>query len=219
MSWELTINFQDNEVYECGAALLSLLADPSAQEGSLVVQRVRASLCAKALRHAYRPPDDTTPVFMKPRYAFQEVSILETDCKQVNRKLQDRLVAGRIAIGLLVDSEHRDAVQLPPELARLSVNALAEFVADDAGQSDATNVKKRVWTPSAPIIHLAAATTTIGQERQKQAVETGFFHLLWEAPLIRDIIARAALFQDFIERSSQPKLRKKTGDLVRVRMV
>jgi hypothetical protein len=83
--------------------------------------------------------------------------------------------------------------------ARLSINQMAEFVLDDAGQNDVSNTKSRFWAPSRSVIHLAAAAATVGQELSKEQA-LGMDDILGRRELIEAIVRRAELYEGLIEK-------------------
>ena len=142
------------EVYEAGASLITLLAYPREREE--VWAQVHASLCSYALRirSASEPDQATVPQPIKPIYAFRLEQDISRDLRTLERRMRDRMIAGRMGIGFL-----KEAVtgRVPEGLKRLSINELAELVRDDAGYSEPENVEARIWRPSLPVIHLATA--------------------------------------------------------------
>ena len=153
------INFENFEVHECGAVLVSLLAYPNDDKDERQRENLHASLCAFLLRAKFDDSEhENTPQPMKPIHAFRERHQINRDLKTLKRRMRDRMVAARMAIPFLQEVETGSPPPLPASIKRLSINAMAEFVLDDAGQSDPENVETRIWRPSLPVIHLAAAT-------------------------------------------------------------
>jgi hypothetical protein len=173
-------SFERNEVYECGAALLTVLtcARNGDDERSL---HLYLSLCAKALwlKHIM-DPDNCTPIVVNPRYVFRDRKTIDRDVAFVAKRLGERMVAGRMAIPFFQRAALGAAGSLPNGIKRLSVNQMAGLVLKDAGQSEPTNVERRYWAPSRPVIHLAAAAAIIGPQLQKAGksifLETFLFH-------------------------------------------
>jgi hypothetical protein len=162
------INFRENEVYECGATLLTLLACPRDDEQGSFRSDLHASLCAHFLWATHlSDPDDNRPISVKPFYVFRAREVIDRHTALIGRRLGERMVAARMAIPLLQEVALGHSPALPSSIKRLSINQLAEFVLEDAGQSDPGNVESRIWRPSLPVIHLAAAAAVAGQERVK----------------------------------------------------
>jgi hypothetical protein len=196
---QVDIDLSRNPVYEGGASLLALLACPANGTSKNRNADLHASLCGKALWvHHLSNPEDSTSILVKPQHVFRDAKVIDRDTKFVAKRLEKRLVAGRMAIPFLQKAELGHLPRLPSAIKRLSVNQMAEFVLDDIGQADANNVKQRVWTPSRPVIHLAAAAAIIGQELRRKGIQTGLEYLLLCRELIEAIILRAKLLEDLI---------------------
>ena len=148
------IDFDRLAVYEAGALLVTLLAYPEQSEETH--SEVHASLCAHALRvTCAMDPDWAIPSQpMKPIYALRRQDENDRSLRTLERRVRDRMIAGRMAIGFL-----KEAVtgEIPPGLKRLSINELAQLVLDDVGYTEPENVETRIWRPSLPVIHLASA--------------------------------------------------------------
>jgi hypothetical protein len=154
---------------------------------------------------------------VKPRHVFRDAKVIDRDTKFVGKRLEKRLVAGRMAIPFLQKAELGHLPRLPSAIKRLSVNQMAEFVLNDIGQADPNNVKQRVWAPSRPVIHLAAGAAIIGQELRRKGTQTGLEYLLLCRELIEAIILRAKLLEDLIVKD--PEFPVEAEKLIRVRLV
>lgn len=215
---QIYIDFGRNEVYECGAALLSVLAHATADDSKARVADTHASLCGRGLLLQYAMnPDDWSPINVRLPYAFRDRDVIERDTTFAANRLQERLVAGRMAIPFLQRAALGPDFRLPPKLKRLSVNQMAEFALADAEQSDPSNLKSRYWVPSQPVIHLAAAAVVVGQELLRSGEILRVESLLTWPALIKTIVRRAELFEDLIVRD--PEFPVKSEKLVRVRLV
>ena len=161
-------NFEHEEVYERGAILLTALACPQESDAARSLQ-LYLSLCGKALwlKHLMKP-EDWTPIQVRPQYVFRDPKVIDRDVAYVVKRLGERMVAGRMAIALLRKAVPGGLQRLPKEIRRLSVNQLAPYVLEDAGQTEPGNVERRVWAPSRPVIHIAAAAAMAGQELSKR---------------------------------------------------
>jgi hypothetical protein len=207
------LSFERDEVYECGAVLLTVLALPKqvAEEKSSQLYR---SLCGKALWLTHvAAPNDLTPIMVKPQYVFRDRKIIDRDVRIVEKRLGERMVAGRMAIPFLQRSALGVAGPLPDGVQRLSLNQIAEFVLEDAGQADAINVERRYWSPSRPVIHLAAAAAMVGQQRRKSGQIIGLESFLFDRALIEEIVRGAEEFAGLIDKD--PKFPVKAEQLIR----
>lgn len=78
---QIDLSFERNEVYECGAALLTAFANPKDIDGERSHQ-LFLSLCGSAvwLRHLLNPADET-PIKVKPRYVLRDRKAIDRDVK------------------------------------------------------------------------------------------------------------------------------------------
>jgi hypothetical protein len=152
------IDFNRLEVYEAGAVLVSVLAYPGDSEEETRAG-VHASLCHHALRVKceIEPNWALSPQRMKPIYALRTSREVKQDLRTLQRRLRDRLVAGRMAIGFLKEGVAGPVTERPAGLSRVSINQMARLVIDDTGQTDPENVETRIWRASLPVIHIASA--------------------------------------------------------------
>jgi hypothetical protein len=211
------IDFARNTVYECGAVLLVVLACPY----NLTEERsaeLHASLCAKAvwLDHLAKP-DDYSPIEVKPQYAFRDPVLVDRDVRFVAKRFQRRRIASDMIIPFLQRAALGREPSLPSNIKRLSLNQMAEFVMEAAGQSDANNVERRLFVPSRPVIHLAAAAAVVGQAIHKAGFLLYLEHILLRRELIAAIVREAETFERLIEQD--PSIPVKADMLIRVRIV
>jgi len=152
------IDFRRITVYEAGASLISVLAYPGDREEELRAS-AHASLCHNALRVlcAIEPDWALSPQPIKPIYALRTLRELKQDLRTLQRRLRDRMAAGRMAIGLLQAAVASPATGHQARRPRLSINQMARLVIDDTGEQIPKNVETRIWRASLPVIHIAAA--------------------------------------------------------------
>jgi hypothetical protein len=214
---QFDINFERDEVYECGALLLTVLVCPEDVEKSRSSEIFR-SLCGHALWLRYQvEPDDWTPVTVKPQYVFRDRKIVERDLAIVVKRLGERMVAGRMAIAFFQRSLLGEAAQLPKEIKRLSVNQMAEFVLEDAGQADVGNLKRRVWAPSLPVIHLAAAAAIAAQRLLKAREMSVLERFLFDPAHVAGIVRHAEDLEAMI--AADAKIPVRADQLIRFRVI
>jgi len=99
---------------------------------------------------------------------------------------------------------------------RISVNQMAVFVLDDAGLKDSNNVEQRIWAPSRPVIHLAAAGAIVGQEARKSGYRLGLESLLLDRSLIERIVTLAAQLETMV--AADTRIPIKAEQLIRFRL-
>jgi hypothetical protein len=201
------------EVYEVGASLITLLAYPREREE--VWAQVHASLCSYTLRirSASEPDQATVPQPIKPIYAFRLEEDISRDLRTLERRMRDRMIAGRMGIGFL-----KEAVtgRVPEGLTRLSINELAELVRDDAGYSEPENVEARIWRPSFPVIHLATALQVLLHLSDPQIGPIGYEALLLGRGVIELVIRTAEYHRVLFTRCRS--LRLDPESLIRIRL-
>lgn len=183
-----TYDFSRVEVFEVGAALLALLAYPAVNDEKHR-QNLHASLCASTVRVVF-PVDSESrvqPQLIKPIYAFRSEREIAKDLRTIKRRHRQRMIAGRMAVAFLKQAGGIP-LNLPASPPRLSINALSDLVAEDAGYADPENVETRIWRQSLPVIHLAAAIQLLLQ----QAPELHFGHLITNRVWIEWVIRSAA---------------------------
>jgi hypothetical protein len=215
---DFVLDFSASETYECGAALLALLAYPV--DTGNVRDGLRASLCANYLRNQYSLADDAVPPLAKSVYAFRSERDVKKDLKTLDRRLRDRMVAARMAIGFLQEAAGTPP-RLPPDVSRLSLNQLSEMVKDDAKQSDPENVESRIWRPSIPVIHIAASVAVVISNSERAGIpQTSWGDILHSRPLVEEIVHNAQLHEILIENSAKigSKLHITVDKLIKVRL-
>jgi hypothetical protein len=126
------------------------------------------------------------------------------------------MVPGRTAIPFFQRAELGQLKTLPKEIQRLSVNQMAEFVRDDAQQGDASNVERRIWAPSRPVIHLAAAAAIVGQKLSKSGGIIGLAAFCSTANSLKRLCDWHEELEALI--AKDPKFPVKADPLVRFRL-
>ena len=193
-----TYDFSKIEVFEAGASLLTLLAYPEANREDARSQ-LHTSLCALAVRAIY-PVDSEPPLrpqAIKPIYAFRTERGMKRDLRTLYRRHRDRMIAGRMAIAFLQKASGITP-KVPGTTGRLSIDALCALVADDAGYTDSENVETRIWRPSLPIIHVAAAVQVL-LHSSPGSIHAG--QLMNSRPLIEWVVREAEEYEQLFARS------------------
>jgi hypothetical protein len=131
---------------------------------------------------------------MKPVYALRPERETEKALRTVKRRLRDRMIAGRMAIAFLQKTQGITP-KVTPTARRLSINVLSKLVAEDAGYTNPVNVKTRIWRPSLPVIHLAAAIQVLSPTGPEQ-IHLG--HLLRSRPWIELVIRTAQEYEGLL---------------------
>jgi hypothetical protein len=216
---EYRFDLKNKAVYEIGAALVTLLAFSEPTDTEEQRADVHASLCAWALRLKWNnldAPEVREPQAIKPLYVRPE-SQIKKDLRTLLRRLRRRLIAAHMALAFLKDATG-SLPKLPAGVKRPSVNELSAFVLPDAKQSDPENVETRIWRPSLPVLHIAAAVSVaIGiAERAKEPV-VDLFSLLMDPFIIRWVISASQVYEGLFEKSEH--LKAHSDKLIRLRLV
>ena len=198
------IDFKRLEVYEAGALLVTLLAYPG--EGDHEEERrsrVHTSLCACMLRAIYEVDLDraVSPQVIKPIYALQTERACSLGLRTLPRRLHHRMIAARMAYPFLKTAESGETTKLPTPVQRLSINAMAELVLEDAGYSDPENVETRIWRQSRPVIHLASAVHGYLQLVEGKAKPNGLGPLMTSRQVIEYVVRNAEYCESLVARS------------------
>jgi hypothetical protein len=190
------------EVYEIGAWLLTRLAFPGKRESQEQLSRVHASLCAYALRTKYETDGEwlVSPQPIRPIYALRPQFDIDRDLKTLQRRLRDRMIAARMAIGFLKEAVTGEIPQIPG-LERMSINQMALLVLEDTGYTEPENVESRIWRPSLPVIHLATAIQLMLQLAEPYASPLGLESLLLDRGIIELVIRTAEYHRSLIVQS------------------
>jgi len=212
------IDLTRNEVYICGAILVTLLAFPEGSEETRAA--FHASLCAKYLRDRYLgSEDENIPILMTPLYALRPEKDVQRDLKTLERRLRDRMIAAHVAIAFLRKAAGATP-KLPPGITRLSVNQLTHYVSSMAGQTEQNNTESRIWRPSLPVIHLAAAVViAINDGARNSSAKTSVGDILHSRALIEEIVRNAQDYEDLIVAGRTNGMPIDPARLIRVRLV
>jgi hypothetical protein len=85
-------------------------------------------------------------------------------------------------------------------------------------QSDAENVESRIWRPSLPVVHIAAAVAVamdIADRAHQHPVD--FSALILDRPIMEWVIAASQEIERLVEKSTH--LKAHSGQLIRFRRV
>ena len=210
------IDFNRLQVYEAGALLLTLLAYPDASDETQ--GNVHLSLCTHALRVRSEIEPDWALLAqpIKPIYALRSQRDCNRDLRTLERRMRDRMVAGRMGIAFLREALPGRVLELPAGVKRLSINQLAELVLDGTRFTDPDNVETRVWRPSLPVIHLASAIQVYLTLREADARPIGLETLLLNREVIELIIQGAEYHEPLLAQSRH--LRFDPERMIRVRL-
>ncbi len=166
----IIVPFDGDAPHEAGATLLGVLAWPEEVHNTARMAHRHDCLCQMFL--TARAEADlawaTAPQRVRPQHLTRRREAVESVERTLRRRLPLRSAAARMVIPFL-----RDLLGMPPRLPkgvqRLSLNAMSALVAGDTGEGDPGNVESRVWRPSVPVIHIAAALVAVCEFAERTA--------------------------------------------------
>jgi hypothetical protein len=95
---------------------------------------------------------------------------------------------------------------------------MANLVLEDANQTEPENVESRIWRPSLPVIHLAAAIAVLMQDMRRGGREPfSVADIVMTLPLIRSIIETAQGYEALVD--TNPTLQNAAKNLIRFRLL
>ena len=224
----IEIDLSRSQPFEACAALVSVLAHPEASDDARA--RLMASLCHLVLKGAFlggEAAEQAKERPIKPIYAFRsdDDDDMRKDLKKIRRLLRDRMVAAQMALPLIMRAEGTLPAKLPEGLSKLSLNELGPWAMskvpkadEDDVKSESGNIESRIWRPSLPAIHLAAALAVVMQRTSKEGygeIEIGqLLTQFWIAEQVAELGERYGVL---IEKGSV--LPGKPPGLIRFRLV
>lgn len=117
---------------------------------------------------------------------------------RLRTRLNHRMGAARIAIGVLHDELPDVQVNLPEGWTDVSVDRMCPLVGEQLEIKDPENVEKLVWRPSLPIIHVAiAAQLELTDKFPGQPLSN---IALTDAGFVREIVLRAERYEPILAR-------------------
>jgi hypothetical protein len=211
------IDFDRLDVYEAGAWLITVLAYPNADDETQ--GHVHASLCTHALRvrSEIEPDWAIEPQATKPIYSLRSPHHCNRALRTFERRMRDRMVAGRMAIAFLKEALPGHPLILPAGMKRLSINQLAELVLDDSQFTDPDNVGTRIWRPSLPVIHLCSAVQIFLSQLEPEIGPVVLEALLLDRNAIELVIRTGEYHETVLAQSRH--LRIDPDKVIRIRIV
>ncbi|MDP8998351.1 MAG: hypothetical protein M3O03_15335 [Pseudomonadota bacterium] len=194
----LVLDAEADTTYEKGAKLLSFVAYPKAEEAGKR-EVFRNALCHWALKHDCEThPEDNAPITIKPAYfGFDRVQV-DRHINFLDKELGKRLIAGRMAVAYL---KWFKGGRIPAEFGNihsLSLDKIVEFIFRSEGYGTPDNFETRIWRPSRPVIHFAAALMVVGQDIKRSGKELHAMHLLADNEVLTSVITNAINFAQTI---------------------
>src|ERR1700733_11118244 len=197
----LVLDAKKQSLFECGAALLALLAFPSSADAEHA--EIVTSLCSDHLRAKFKEAGNPEEL-VKAKYAFRDEGTIKKDLKKLDRLVRDRMAAAHVAIAFLQNAIGQRP-NLPRDVKRLSLNQLSEFAMRQAKQSIPENFETRVWRASLPVIHLAAAVAVAISDRERMGEErTSYGNIITDVEFLFDVLRFTIEYEIIIKNSQLP---------------
>ena len=200
------------ELFECGATLLALLAFPRADDTKLA--EIVASLRSEHLRAKFQQsgnPDER----VKAKYAFRAAGTIKRDLRTFDRSIRDRMAAAHVAVAMLQKAVGHTP-KLPASVTRLSLNQLSAFAMGTANQSNPENFETRVWRASLPVIHLAIGFGVAISNRERAGeARTGYGDLIADQEFISSVLTETIFAENVIKNN---KLSINIQDLISIQI-
>lgn len=218
----ICVDFKTQPIYEIGAIAIATLCFSAPGDSDDAREKAVTALCAWALR--VRAQADATwantALPIKPCYAAQSFEEVDRVLKDVNRRMRDRLAAGRIVMPFLQKALTGELPIIGKSPMKPTVNKLAPYVLKDPSISDIDNVKSRVWSPSRSVLHLAGAFEFAHDVLHKGGDELDFVTMLWNEPFVRFVLKVAGDAEGLIAKSfSDGDLKIDPATLIRLRVI
>jgi hypothetical protein len=198
---KLVLDAKNQSFFECGASLLALLAFPSSNDADRA--EIAASLCSTHLRAKFKEAGNPEEL-VKAKYAFRDEGTIRKHLKNLDRLVRDRMVAAHVAIAFLQKAVGHSP-NLPSDVKRISLNQLSEFAMGLANQSNPENFKTRVWRPSRPVLHLAAAVAVATSDRERIGqTETRYGNLFADQDFVAEVLTNTIEYELLIKNNKLP---------------
>jgi hypothetical protein len=204
------------EPFEIGAKLLAIACYPATDEND-ALQKAAEALCADTIRIKCTEYPESAQQWRDAYPAYSAIDERESRrrLRTFSNRLQRRMLAARMSLGFFERAITGKEPRLPNGMKRHSLNELSKLVMEQTHQSVPENFEHRIWRPSRPVIHIAAAMQVIARASEPNSVAVGY--PLDDLPLHRLVIEWAAFHEKMV--LADPRFGVDTDQLVRVRLV
>lgn len=192
---------------EVGPRIGRALEDPLLPAELRAAIETRMLIGAAATWVSCENDQNERPMF--PAYALIDSTLIIRGLEALHREWHLRMDVGRL-FSLVAEAEEKgDAYVLPAGVTRPSFDQLLKHVLLKDNANDRKNFLERVWRPSRPVAHLAAAICSFEpQARAHWGRSVMPPDLIFSPHLFRAVLRRADELADLAQR---PRLRKKLG--------
>jgi hypothetical protein len=185
--------------FEVGAQLVALLAFPAEAEAD---KRQRAAEAMSALAvwgHIQSYPEyEHISRRLHGPYLEIEVREIRRRLRTLRRRLRDRMVAARMAVGFVYEAMTGSPAPLPAGVAKHTLTELSHYVLRQSGQADAERVIKRTWPETKPVIGLAMAFLACARQCFPDGEISVALYPLWDSELHATIIAMTRDHEEYV---------------------
>lgn len=215
----IQVDFNNQPVYENAATVLVALLYSEPRDTDADRSHALKILCSRALYlRAQQEPNwanSSTP--NKLCDAMTSVDEINRALKDINRRLLRRWVAGAMVLPFLEIAATGQCAVAQDQRGKTTVNHMAERVINTAPESSTEDVKKRIWGPSKPVLHLAAAFSFERYMRARRGEVFDFNAFFWDPVFVARIIVAADLYRPLLERVIRPaKFKLDPATLIRI---
>ena len=153
------ITLDPNEPFEAISAMLAMIAWPESLPDGKRVASAQATLVAHILRTAAAADEAWawTRQCLKLGYLLIDPGEVRRSCKLTFDRLTAALKAGRVARPFIGEVLAGQPLPLPPDVPRLSLNAVVPFVLGSDNEADTHAFEHRVFRRQLPVLHLTVA--------------------------------------------------------------
>ena len=146
-----------------GTLVTCILAWPT-NDDVQIFHRVSQELMAEVVRLTLKSDPAAIPVCREqyPQPDWERIIFLAKSKSRkaeghLQKRLNQRMAAARMGLGLAHQEIFNQPAVLPPTITALSIDQLAKLVRSDTNIAGSANIEKFVWRASLPIVHLAMA--------------------------------------------------------------
>ena len=210
------LDLTSNRAFEVGSFLLALMCYPDATNSK---KQIDLSIFLYALmvrdRCARDPAWGSEDQILRPDYLFIDEGTAKSKVDTVRLRMERRVAAGRMVGPYLYRALYGETPELPPDMKKLSIEALAEHLAPSLDVSDPTHIVRKVWRDSLPIMHLCAAASDLLDRIQATKQPPELLVQFADARYLTALVAQAQAYEAFM---AQRPLSMTPPKLIRIRI-
>ncbi len=206
----VAINLTSLPVYEAGGVFLAWVAHPGTDEETKR-ERLYRALCREAIIQLAEGDAEFAwkPQALKPGFFIMGTDEARRVLKEGSICIRDRMTAAAWRL-LPFIKQKLIGIEIKVEGLRLTAENMAIFAADDLGwkEGNESNVKTRIFKPTRPVIHAAAALANAHllwrQHFPRRPFTVGY--LLRDRLLLETIVHSAETCRELLPKLANPKI-------------